>query len=168
MGVLRIGAPAVGLGAAIGIHAGTSDRELAIVLSALSAVTLASSLAATLRRRREQVLAAVRSVAEAAQHAFLKPVPATVGPFQAAVRYSAAAAEARIGGDLYALVPTPTASGSSSATYAAKDCRRSASPPWSWVSSGRRPTTSRISSMSSTASNGAWRATSARTTSSPR
>ncbi|WP_330315734.1 PP2C family protein-serine/threonine phosphatase [Streptomyces platensis] len=106
-GVLRIGAPAVGLGAAIGIHAGTSDRELAIVLSALSAVTLASSLAATLRRRREQVLAAVRSVAEAAQHAFLKPVPATVGPFQAAVRYSAAAAEARIGGDLYALVPTP-------------------------------------------------------------
>ncbi|MEW9521404.1 PP2C family protein-serine/threonine phosphatase [Streptomyces tubercidicus] len=106
-GVLRIGALAVGLGAAIGVHAGTPDRELAIVLSALSAVTLASSLAGALRRRREQVLAQVRSVAEAAQHAFLKPVPATVGHFQAAVRYSAAAAEARIGGDLYALVPTP-------------------------------------------------------------
>lgn len=106
-GVLRIGALAVGLGAAIGVHAGTSDRELAIVLSALSAVTLASTLASALRRRRERVLAAVRSVAEAAQHAFLKPVPSTVGHFQAAVRYSAAAAEARIGGDLYALVPTP-------------------------------------------------------------
>ncbi|MFE9142008.1 PP2C family protein-serine/threonine phosphatase [Streptomyces tubercidicus] len=109
-GVLRIGALAVGLGAAVGVHAGTPDRELAIVLSALSAlsaVTLASSLAGALRRRREQVLAQVRSVAEAAQHAFLKPVPATVGHFQAAVRYSAAAAEARIGGDLYALVPTP-------------------------------------------------------------
>lgn len=106
-GVLRIGALAVGLGTAIGVHAGTPDRELAIVLSALTAVTLASSLAGALRRRREQVLAAVRSVAEAAQHAFLKPVPATVGHFQAAVHYSAAAAEARIGGDLYALVPTP-------------------------------------------------------------
>ncbi|MFE1173979.1 PP2C family protein-serine/threonine phosphatase [Streptomyces sp. NPDC058773] len=106
-GVLRIGGLAVGLGAGIGVHAGTPDRELAIVLAALFAVTLASSLAGALRRRRERVLAAVRSVAEAAQHAFLKPVPATVGHFQTAVRYSAAAAEARIGGDLYALVPTP-------------------------------------------------------------
>ncbi len=46
-------------------------------------------------------------MAEAAQHAVLPPVPEAVGPFRVAVRYSAAAAEARIGGDLYALVPTP-------------------------------------------------------------
>ncbi|QZY19870.1 PP2C family protein-serine/threonine phosphatase [Streptomyces decoyicus] len=106
-GVLRIGVLAVALGAALGVHGGAPGDEQAIVLSTLSAVTLASSLASALRRRREQVLAAVRSVAEAAQHAFLKPVPASVGRFQTAVRYSAAAAEARIGGDLYALVPTP-------------------------------------------------------------
>ncbi|MBK3631251.1 serine/threonine-protein phosphatase, partial [Streptomyces sp. MBT49] len=68
---------------------------------------LAGALASALRGRRERVLADVRSVAEAAQHALLRPVPATVGPFEVAVRYSAAAAEARIGGDLYALVPTP-------------------------------------------------------------
>ncbi|MGW2916756.1 PP2C family protein-serine/threonine phosphatase [Streptomyces angustmyceticus] len=106
-GVLRIGLLAVALGAALGVHGGAPGTEQAIVLSTLSAVTLASALASALRRRREQVLAAVRSVAEAAQHAFLKPVPATVGHFQTAVRYSAAAAEARVGGDLYALVPTP-------------------------------------------------------------
>ncbi|WP_326651299.1 PP2C family protein-serine/threonine phosphatase [Streptomyces sp. NBC_01750] len=106
-GVLRIGFIAVALGAVFGVRGGAPGREQAIVLSALVAVTLASSLASALRGRRERVLEAVRSVAEAAQHALLRPVPATVGQFQVAVRYSAAAAEARIGGDLYALVPTP-------------------------------------------------------------
>ncbi|GGJ38960.1 membrane protein [Streptomyces brasiliensis] len=106
-GVLGVGLLAAGLGWMIGVQDGVSSRELAAVLSALLAVTLASALASTLRGRRERVLAAVRSVAEAAQHALLKPVPERVGPFRVAVLYSAAAAEARIGGDLYALVPTP-------------------------------------------------------------
>ncbi|WKX69190.1 PP2C family protein-serine/threonine phosphatase [Streptomyces sp. XD-27] len=105
--VLLVGFLAVALGAALGADGGAPGSGHAILLSALVAVTLASSLASALRGRRERVLAAVRSVAEAAQHALLKPVPATVGRFQVAVRYSAAAAEARIGGDLYALVPTP-------------------------------------------------------------
>lgn len=106
-GVLCVGILAAVLGATLGTRDGVPGHELTAVLSALAAVTLASGLASALRGRRERVLAAVRSVAEAAQHALLKPVPATVGPFQVAVRYSAAAAEARIGGDLYALVPTP-------------------------------------------------------------
>ncbi len=106
-GVLWVGLLAAALGAVLGIRDGAGDHELAVVLAALLAVTLAGSLASALRGRRERVLAAVRSVAEAAQHALLQPVPATVGPFQVAVRYSAAAAEARIGGDLYALVSTP-------------------------------------------------------------
>ncbi|MFF8395362.1 PP2C family protein-serine/threonine phosphatase [Streptomyces sp. NPDC016172] len=106
-GVLCIGFLAAALGVTLGLRDGVPFRELAAVLSALAAVTLASGLASTLRGRRERVLAAVRSVAETAQHALLRPVPSTVGPFQAAVRYSAAAAEARIGGDLYALIPTP-------------------------------------------------------------
>ncbi|MFF5369466.1 PP2C family protein-serine/threonine phosphatase [Streptomyces sp. NPDC013187] len=106
-GVLCVGVLAVVVGATLGIRDGVPGRELAAVLSALVAVTLASGLAGVLRGRRERVLAAVRSVAETAQHALLKPVPSTVGPFQVAVRYSAAAAEARIGGDLYALIPTP-------------------------------------------------------------
>ncbi|MFF5938091.1 PP2C family protein-serine/threonine phosphatase [Streptomyces sp. NPDC012508] len=106
-GVVCVGLLAGGLGAMLGIRDGAPGGELAAVLSALMAVTLAGALASALRGRRERVLADVRSVAEAAQHALLQPVPATVGPFQVAVRYSAAAAEARIGGDLYALVPTP-------------------------------------------------------------
>ncbi|MBD9727427.1 PP2C family protein-serine/threonine phosphatase [Streptomyces caniscabiei] len=106
-GVLCVGLLAGVAGTTLGVREGAPGRELAAVLSALAAVTLASGLAGALRGRRERVLAAVRSVAEAAQHALLQPVPAVVGPFQVAVRYSAAAAEARIGGDLYALVPTP-------------------------------------------------------------
>ncbi|WP_192829678.1 PP2C family protein-serine/threonine phosphatase [Streptomyces galbus] len=106
-GVLCVGLLAGALGTMLGVREGAPGHELAAVLSALAAVTLASGLAAALRGRRERVLAAVRSVAEAAQHALLQPVPGVVGPFQVAVRYSAAAAEARIGGDLYALVPTP-------------------------------------------------------------
>ncbi|MGW3199048.1 PP2C family protein-serine/threonine phosphatase [Streptomyces sp. NPDC001118] len=106
-GVLSTGLLAAALGATLGHEHGVPTGELAAVLSALLAVTASSSLASALRGRRERVLAAVRSVAEAAQHALLQPVPQTVGPFQVAVRYSAAAAEARIGGDLYALVPTP-------------------------------------------------------------
>ncbi|MGW7524250.1 PP2C family protein-serine/threonine phosphatase [Streptomyces sp. NPDC054783] len=106
-GVLGVGLLAVATGAALGTGYGVPAGELAGVLAALLAVTAASGLAGALRGRRERVLAAVRSVAEAAQHALLQPVPDTIGPFQVAVRYSAAAAEARIGGDLYALVPTP-------------------------------------------------------------
>lgn len=106
-GVLCVGLLAAAMGATLSVGHGVPARELAAVLSAPLAVTAASGLASALRGRRERVLAAVRSVAEAAQHALLQPVPETVGPFQVAVRYSAAAAEARIGGDLYALVPTP-------------------------------------------------------------
>ncbi|WP_293999497.1 SpoIIE family protein phosphatase [Streptomyces sp.] len=106
-GVLCVGFLAAVLGTALGARETGPGHELVAVLSALLAVTLASALASALRGRRERVLAAVRSVAEAAQHAVLKPIPETVGPFRVAVRYSAAAAEARIGGDLYALVPTP-------------------------------------------------------------
>ncbi|MFF8012506.1 SpoIIE family protein phosphatase [Streptomyces sp. NPDC007929] len=106
-GVACVGLLAVALAATLGVQDGVPGRELIAVLTALAAVTLASGLASALRGRRERVLAAVRSVAETAQHALLRPVPSTVGPFQVAVRYSAAAAEARIGGDLYALIPTP-------------------------------------------------------------
>ncbi|OIJ64429.1 hypothetical protein WN71_029075 [Streptomyces mangrovisoli] len=106
-GVLSVGLLAVALGAALGTRHNAPSHELTIMLAAVVAVTLAGALASWLRERRERVLAAVRSVAEAAQHALLQPVPTVVGPFQVAVRYSAAAAEARIGGDLYALLPTP-------------------------------------------------------------
>ncbi|MFE0256252.1 PP2C family protein-serine/threonine phosphatase [Streptomyces sp. NPDC059010] len=105
--VLCVGLLAAAMSVTLGIRGGAPDSQLAIALSALLVVTLACALTSARRGRRERVLAAVRSVAEAAQHALLQPIPATVGPFRVAVRYSAAAAEARIGGDLYALVSTP-------------------------------------------------------------
>ncbi|NEC27955.1 serine/threonine-protein phosphatase [Streptomyces sp. SID8111] len=105
--VLGTGLLASVLGSAIGVHAGVPGRETAVLLAALTGVTVAGALTAGRRGRAEQVLEAVRSVAETAQHALLAPPPRTVGPFEVAVQYSAAAAEARIGGDLYALIPTP-------------------------------------------------------------
>ncbi|GGW95115.1 membrane protein [Streptomyces malachitofuscus] len=107
LGVLGVGLLASVLGTGIGARHDLPIPHLLVVLAALVTVTVAGALASALRVSRERVLAAVRSVAETAQHALLRPVPETVGPFQVAVRYSAAAAEARIGGDLYALVPTP-------------------------------------------------------------
>ncbi|WP_254897589.1 PP2C family protein-serine/threonine phosphatase [Kitasatospora sp. NA04385] len=61
-------------------------------------------------RRRERSaarLVSVATVAETAQRAVLRPVPATVGPFRTAANYRAAARYARIGGDLYAVADTP-------------------------------------------------------------
>ncbi|MGW4809417.1 PP2C family protein-serine/threonine phosphatase [Kitasatospora sp. NPDC004272] len=52
-------------------------------------------------------LVSVATVAETAQRAVLRPVPATVGGFRAAANYRAAARYARIGGDLYAVADTP-------------------------------------------------------------
>jgi hypothetical protein len=55
----------------------------------------------------EQKLANVTSVAEVVQRALLPPLPRRVGPLELAVVYLAAAAEARVGGDLYEVARTP-------------------------------------------------------------
>lgn len=49
----------------------------------------------------------MRSIAEVAQRVLVRPVPLTAGPLQAAVSYTSAVAEARIGGDLYEVVASP-------------------------------------------------------------
>ena len=54
----------------------------------------------------EQKLAKVTSVAEVAQRAVLRPLPQRVGPLELGVVYLAAAAEARVGGDLYEVART--------------------------------------------------------------
>ncbi|MFI8455956.1 PP2C family protein-serine/threonine phosphatase [Kitasatospora sp. NPDC085464] len=70
------------------------------------AATLASAADVVLVAARERELFQVRTVAEAAQRALLRPPPERIGPLRISVRYVAAAAEARIGGDLYAVVET--------------------------------------------------------------
>ncbi|MFD5464692.1 PP2C family protein-serine/threonine phosphatase [Kitasatospora sp. NPDC127059] len=70
------------------------------------AATLASAASVLLVAARERELYQVRTVAEAAQRALLRPPAERIGPLRLAVRYVAATAEARIGGDLYAVVET--------------------------------------------------------------
>lgn len=105
-GVLGIGGGALLIAAVLGMQPNLPVNDRPQVLSALVVVTLASALSSYLRLREERVLAAVRSVAETAQQAVLAPVPSSVGQMRCAVSYNAAAAEARIGGDLYAVVNT--------------------------------------------------------------
>ncbi|WP_371483107.1 PP2C family protein-serine/threonine phosphatase [Kitasatospora sp. NBC_00315] len=75
-------------------------------LVAVLAATLASAANVILVSTRERELFQVRTVSEAAQRALLRPPPEHVGRLRIAVRYAAAAAEARIGGDLYDVVDT--------------------------------------------------------------
>ncbi|WTN37832.1 serine/threonine-protein phosphatase [Streptomyces sp. NBC_00631] len=58
------------------------------------------------RIRRERTLADVRFVAEIAQRVLLRPVPHRIGNLLLESFYLSAAAEARIGGDLFEAVPT--------------------------------------------------------------
>jgi serine phosphatase RsbU (regulator of sigma subunit) len=96
---------------AVGLLAlGNQDVSAAVHLEAVVAVvavTLASAAGAVLVKTRERELQQVRTVAEAAQRALLRPVPGRIGRLRVGVRYLAAEAEARIGGDLYEVLDTP-------------------------------------------------------------
>ena len=69
-------------------------------------VTVLSASGGARGGQRDQRLADVTSVAEAAQRALLRPLPRQVGPLELGVVYLAAAAEARVGGDLYEVTRT--------------------------------------------------------------
>jgi serine phosphatase RsbU (regulator of sigma subunit) len=58
------------------------------------------------REQQELQIANVTSVAEAVQRAVLSPLPEQLGPLKLGVVYLAAAAEARVGGDLYEVTYT--------------------------------------------------------------
>ncbi|MGW5353113.1 PP2C family protein-serine/threonine phosphatase [Streptomyces sp. NPDC004031] len=75
--------------------------------AAIVAVTAAAGYACHVRLERERALLQVRSVAEAAQSVVLRPVPPRIGGMCVQTLYLAAAAEARIGGDLYEVADTP-------------------------------------------------------------
>ncbi|MFI2074109.1 PP2C family protein-serine/threonine phosphatase [Streptomyces triculaminicus] len=86
------------------------DVALAVHLTAgatVLAITLVSTANVVLVATRERELLQSRSVAEAAQRTLLRPLPERVDGLRVAVRYLAAAAEARVGGDLYEVLSTP-------------------------------------------------------------
>jgi len=131
--LLAIPAALAGIGAStprLPLACGTLMLAAAIVLAAFArgslawvaapvpvvAVTALSAAGVVLNRPRkrglpgvtpvEQKLADVTSVAEVVQRALLPPLPARVGPLELEVVYLAAAAEARVGGDLYEVART--------------------------------------------------------------
>lgn len=101
-----IGLAALLLCVGLGMYNGLFDRPRGYTaMLSVAGVTGVGIAAAVMRSRREAELASVRSIAEAAQRVLLRPVPLTA--LHAAVSYTSAVAEARIGGDLYEVVASP-------------------------------------------------------------
>ncbi|MEU0603783.1 PP2C family protein-serine/threonine phosphatase [Streptomyces sp. NPDC006393] len=86
----------------------TTENVLVQMLS-LVLFSVLLLIATSLREQHQRQLAVVRQVSEAAQSVLLRPLPRRAGAVSLASTYVAAEAEARIGGDLYALVRTPGA-----------------------------------------------------------
>ncbi|MFG2867270.1 PP2C family protein-serine/threonine phosphatase [Streptomyces sp. NPDC048338] len=77
-------------------------------VAGIIAVTVAAAYGSHVRLQRERTLFQVRLVADAAQQVVLSPMPRRFGNVEIESLYLAAAAEARIGGDFYEVVETPS------------------------------------------------------------
>lgn len=101
------------------LHGGITDttgaHQLPLAAAGAAAVTTAVGIigakidgekATVDHEQHVQQIANVISVAEAAQRAVLRPLPEQLGPLRLGVVYLAAAAEARVGGDLYEVTHT--------------------------------------------------------------
>ncbi|MEU9123273.1 PP2C family protein-serine/threonine phosphatase [Streptomyces sp. NPDC048506] len=105
-----IGLLAVAAQAFIGWHFGALfTRNVLVQLLALTVLSCLVVFYCVARERRRAELAQVRSVAEAAQHVLLWPLPERIGPLRIACLYLAAEDEAQVGGDLYAATRTDDA-----------------------------------------------------------
>ncbi|WP_263636221.1 PP2C family protein-serine/threonine phosphatase [Streptomyces sp. CoH27] len=82
------------------------DRHYVASYICTTLVGALGTVLAAHRIRRERTLADVRFVAEIAQRVLLRPVPHRIGHLVLESLYLSAAAEARIGGDLFEAVPT--------------------------------------------------------------
>ncbi|MFF7191119.1 PP2C family protein-serine/threonine phosphatase [Streptomyces sp. NPDC008222] len=96
------------------VVAGAERRALTtenVLVQMLSMVLFSALLliATRLRQQHQRQLVMVRQVSEAAQSVLLRPLPRRAGAVSLASTYVAVETEARIGGDLYALVRAPGA-----------------------------------------------------------
>lgn len=85
-----------------------TDLNHTFQIIALIMISVFVTLFAHLREVHEKELIQLRSVAETAQQVVLRPLRDRIGPLRIASVYLAAAAEAQIGGDLYAAARTAT------------------------------------------------------------
>lgn len=83
-----------------------TDLNHTFQICALIMISVFVTLFAHLREVHEKELVQLRSVAETAQEVVLRPLRDRIGPLSVASVYLAAAAEAQIGGDLYAAART--------------------------------------------------------------
>ena len=105
---VAVGALCVVVCTVLGLYAEETPKvEIAATLVGTTMVTALSWLAVRTTQRQQRTLTDVRSVAEAAQKVLLRALPTDLVSLRSAVRYVAAAAEARIGGDLYEVMTTP-------------------------------------------------------------
>ncbi|MGW2768809.1 PP2C family protein-serine/threonine phosphatase [Streptomyces sp. NPDC001275] len=107
-GTITIGVVALLIGTALGYTEG--NVTLAEYFVRFASIVVLTVLAAILNRvmaKDRKQLKDTREVAEAVQLAVLPASPERVGPLNVASRYRAAAKEAAIGGDLYAIHSTP-------------------------------------------------------------
>jgi serine phosphatase RsbU (regulator of sigma subunit) len=75
-------------------------------VTVVCAVSAMAVVLAGVRRRREERLARMTAVAEAAQLGMLPPLPPEMTGITIAARYRSATREASVGGDLYEIIPT--------------------------------------------------------------
>ncbi|MFE5032440.1 PP2C family protein-serine/threonine phosphatase [Streptomyces sp. NPDC056683] len=98
-----VGALAVGAQLLIAVfHGGLTTANHIVQLVTLALLSVIVVVYSAVRERRRAQLAQVRTVAEAAQHVLMWPLPEHIGPLRIASLYLAAEDEAQIGGDLYA------------------------------------------------------------------
>ncbi|MFF0551710.1 PP2C family protein-serine/threonine phosphatase [Streptomyces sp. NPDC004311] len=91
-----------------GARTDMADLNHTVQIIALVMISVFVTFFAHLREVHERELVQLRTVAETAQQVVLRPLPDRLGRLEVASVYLAAAAEARIGGDLYAAARTTT------------------------------------------------------------
>ncbi|MFD7181355.1 PP2C family protein-serine/threonine phosphatase [Streptomyces sp. NPDC059904] len=87
-------------------HGGLTTPNHISQIIGLAILSALAVIVCLVRDRRRAELAQVRTVSEAAQRALLRPLPRRLGALRISCTYLAAAKEARIGGDLYAVART--------------------------------------------------------------
>ncbi|MFJ2738702.1 PP2C family protein-serine/threonine phosphatase [Streptomyces sp. NPDC087440] len=74
---------------------------------AMAGITLASAFASLARRRGEERVRHIRSLAGGVQRAVLRPLPPLTGGYRVSGFYRAAGSDAQVGGDFYEALETP-------------------------------------------------------------
>lgn len=96
-----------GLSVGLDVYLAVSMVTLIVHITDIAIIGVVALLVNVVLHRQRRRLVRAIDVAEAAQRAILPDLPEVVGPLRLAARYEAAMAEARIGGDLYAVQSTP-------------------------------------------------------------